>query len=32
MQKVKSMEDAERTYTFDDEIVDLYVCLGADGT
>jgi hypothetical protein len=31
MQKVKSMEDAQRTYSHDDEFGDLYVGLGVDG-
>jgi hypothetical protein len=32
IQKVKSMEDAQRTYSTDDEFRELYVGLGADGT
>jgi hypothetical protein len=32
VQKVKSMEDAQRTYSPDDEFGDLYVGLGVDGT
>jgi predicted RNase H-like nuclease (RuvC/YqgF family) len=32
VQKVKSMEDVQRTYSPDDEFRDLYVGLGVDGT
>jgi hypothetical protein len=32
MQKVKSMEDAQRNYNHDDDVGDMYVGLGVDGT
>ena len=32
MQKVKSMEDAQRNYSPDDDFGDFYVGLGVDGT
>ena len=32
MQKVKSMGYSWRTYSLDDEFLDLYVSLGVDGT